>query len=151
MSRILLVDPSASARVPVVKKLEQSGHRVEEILNGREALDVCLNAPPDCMVMELVLQELDGFKLLKSLKENRVTVPVLVTTELRMQGLEQRCFDLGACAFVRKPVVPLRLSEIVNELIAGEREKFRPKKVGQADTGGVEREGISGNVDGRDC
>ena len=119
MARILLVDTSATSRVMVMKSLEEDGHRVEETANGRKALEICRQAAPDCIILDLVLQDLDGFKVLRALQEDHPNIPVVVHTDLHMKDLEERCKELGAVAFLRKPVVPLNLREKVNAVVQG--------------------------------
>lgn len=135
MANILLVDPSITARLLAVTGLEEAGHHVEETMNGREAIDICIENPPDCMIMELVLQELDGFKVLRALQEANLDVPAVVLTDLRMKSLEEKCRELGAVAFLRKPMAASLLTQRIEEILAErpkpelvESEEADPKK-----------------------
>jgi len=117
MARILLVDTSITARLRVVKDLEEDGHHVAEITSGQEALDICTSEPPDCIILELVLQDIDGFKVLRTLKEKNLNIPTIVLTDLRMKSLEEKCLELGVAAYLRKPIRPSVLKEKIDELL----------------------------------
>ena len=101
----------------MVKDLEEIGHHVEETINGREAVDICIENPPDCMIMELVLQEMDGFKVLRALQEANVDMPAVVLTELRMKSLKEKCRELGAVAFLQKPMPASLFIERINAIL----------------------------------
>lgn len=126
MARILLVDPSVTTRVLVMKCLEEDGHHVDETASGREALEACQGLRPDCVIMDLVLQEMDGFKLLRALQEFKPSIPVVVYTQLRMKDLDRQCLDLGAAVFLRKPVPPLNLREQIALVLQGGEQGATP-------------------------
>jgi CheY-like chemotaxis protein len=120
MARILLVDASTTSRLLVVKLLEEDGHHVEESSSGREALEICASAPPDCLILEMVLHELDGFKVLSGLQERNLSVPVIVLTDLRMKSVEEKCKQLGVRAYLKKPARPVQLRKVLGDIVGVE-------------------------------
>lgn len=116
MARILLADASATSRLFVVKLLEEDGHTVEETSSGRDAVEACLSSPPDCLIMEMVLQDLDGFKVLAALQEKKVAFPIVVMTDLRMKSVEDQCKAFGVRAYLKKPVPPAQLREVMTQI-----------------------------------
>ncbi len=126
MAKILVADAAVSSRLMVVKDLEESGHKVQETNNGREALKLCLMDPPDCLVLDLVLQELDGFKVMRTLQEGDYDIPIVVLTDIRMKSLENDCKRFDNVTYFKKPLASSILTATIEMLIAK-----RAKRVAQ--------------------
>lgn len=85
-------------------QMEQSGHRVKPFRSSREALEFILDHPPDCVVTDLMMPELDGVELTKTLR----TVPAL--SDLKIVVLSGkiyesdriRALEAGANSFLNK-------------------------------------------------
>jgi len=80
--RILVVEDSEPALVQLRDILRGQGYEVAEARNGREALERIAAAPPDAMILDLMMPEVDGFAVLRSIRENDATsrLPVLILT-----------------------------------------------------------------------
>lgn len=128
MANILLVDPSIASRLVVLKDLEERGHNVEESTSGREAVEICEKHAPDVLVLELVLHEMDGFKVIRSLKEMGSTIPIIVTTDVRMKSVRKMCEDLEVAAFFRKPVAVTTFLEKLEEILRSLKDENAPLK-----------------------
>ena len=86
--------------------LEQDGWRVVGAENGRAALQATTERPPDLIVLDLMMPEIDGFQFLAELQRNEGwrTIPVVVVTakdlsvsdKLRLDGYVQRVFHKGS-------------------------------------------------------
>lgn len=79
---ILLVDDSEPALIQMKDILEGIGYQTKAAKNGAEALQVIENIIPDAMILDLMMPEIDGFELLKNLRELEKTahIPVLILT-----------------------------------------------------------------------
>lgn len=102
--RILVVEDDRKVAGFIRQGLHEEGHAVEVARDGSEALDLLLADPDyDLVVLDVMLPGRDGFAVLRTIRERRLTVPVLVLTARdqvvdRVAGL-----DLGADDYLVKP------------------------------------------------
>ena len=124
MARILVVDDEPDVVDLVRTILETEGHEVTAATRGKEALGLMLAEPPDLLVLDLMMPELDGFQMLRLIRmdERTATVPVLILsartqTQDQLGGLQAK-----ASAYVCKPFSPKELlAEVRNLLGSGTR------------------------------
>lgn len=103
--RILLVDDEPSIIKMVGKRLEIEGFVVTTAQNGMEALAQVRVDPPDLIVLDLMMPELDGFAVCEQLQQDAryKQIPVVVLTAKTSDSDEQRARAYGVKGFVRKP------------------------------------------------
>ncbi|WP_148226470.1 response regulator [Paludibacter propionicigenes] len=79
---ILLVEDSEPAIIQIKDFLEESGYNILTATGGSEALDIISHTIPDAMILDLMMPEVDGFEVLKTLREAEPTahIPVLILT-----------------------------------------------------------------------
>jgi signal transduction histidine kinase len=117
---ILLVDDEPANRHAYGHLLRAAGFAVREAGTGREALALAAHEPPDLVVLDVSLPDLNGFEVCRRLKQEEATrpVPVLHISAVyvgsgdRSQGLEG-----GADAYLIKPVEPRELLATVHSLL----------------------------------
>jgi len=104
--KILLVDDEPSNRFLMRDILENSGYQITEAENGRAALDAANAEPPDTVLLDVMMPEMDGFEACRRLKGNEQTqhIPVLMVSALcdrknRIEGI-----SAGATDFITKPI-----------------------------------------------
>lgn len=115
--RILVVEDDVMLAEAVSRALTQSAHAVDVSRSGDEADRLLLTGQYDVVVLDIGLPRLDGFEVLKRLRQRRSTVPVLILTvrdspEDRVAGL-----DLGADDYLTKPFHLSELEARVRALI----------------------------------
>jgi DNA-binding response OmpR family regulator len=100
--RVLVIDDDADIRGLVAELLERSGLWVEQAENGRAGLRALHKAPPDLVVLDVSMPELDGWQTLERIRDLS-EVPVLMLTA-RGEELERvRGLQAGADDYVVKP------------------------------------------------
>jgi putative two-component system response regulator len=104
--RVLVVDDLPENREILTGLLEPEGHDLETAVDGQEAVERALAAPPDLIVMDVTMPRLSGFEACRLLKADERThlVPIVLVTGLvaredRIQGIAAGCDD-----FLTKPV-----------------------------------------------
>ncbi|MFO0678923.1 MAG: sigma-54 dependent transcriptional regulator [Polyangiaceae bacterium] len=102
--RILVVDDESSARTGLAKLLEQEGFAVVTAGDGREAIERAADAPPDVVVTDLKMPNMDGIELLGRLRELDPEIPVIVATAFGDVATAVRAMRAGASDFVTKPI-----------------------------------------------
>jgi adenylate cyclase len=110
-ARLLVVDDNKVNRLLLSRLLEQQGYRVETAENGRVALERLHADPPDLMLLDIEMPELDGFGLLERIRGDLALrdLPVIVTSSLEALDDVVRCIELGAEDYLSKPVNPTLL------------------------------------------
>lgn len=120
--RILVVEDEKELRESIVEGLRFQGYSVDEAENGEVAEEILFVENYDLMILDVNLPKLDGFTLLKRLREENQEIQVIVLTarshvEDRVEGL-----DLGANDYLTKPFY-------FEELMARIRSLFRRKYI----------------------
>ncbi len=78
--RILVVDDEPSIVDSVATSLRYEGFEVDEATNGRAALVAAQERPPDLIVLDVMLPDLDGFEVTRRLRGDAIRVPILFLT-----------------------------------------------------------------------
>lgn len=100
---ILLVEDDAALARALQKALRHEGFSVNHVDCGRAAIDSVASAPPDMVVLDLGLGDMDGLAVLKHLRNNRQTLPVLILTAREGVSDKVVALDGGADDYLSKP------------------------------------------------
>jgi DNA-binding response OmpR family regulator len=117
MSRVLVVEDNAELAAGIRYNLELEGYEVRVAEDGRAAVDEVLAFAPDLVILDLMLPDVDGFQVLRTLRDQGVQVPVLVLTARGEEADKVRAFRLDAAQYVTKPFGLLELLERVKGLL----------------------------------
>jgi CheY-like chemotaxis protein len=119
MARILVVEDDENLRDYFRFVLENSGHRVEGVGDGQAALQMCLSAPPDLVLLDVMIPEVNGYEVCNRLKADEKTkgVKIIMVTAKGFSADRQQAKNAGADGFLPKPVSPLELMGEVNKLL----------------------------------
>ena len=102
--RVLVVEDERKVANFIRQGLEEEGHTVEVAEDGAEALDRLLaGLPYDLVVLDVMLPRRDGLSVLKALRDNRVSTPVLLLTARDGVADKVAGLDLGADDYLTKP------------------------------------------------
>lgn len=112
---VLLVEDDRFLRKAAESTLRQSGFTVLTAADGEEALRQA-KALPDLILLDLIMPKLQGFEVLRRLKEDATTagIPVMVLSNLGQEGDVQQAMALGAVAYLIKS--NLSLHELVRQV-----------------------------------
>jgi two-component system response regulator HydG len=103
-ARVLVVDDDASARSGLEKLLRSEGYEVDTAEDGAAALARAAEAPPDVVVTDLKMPHMDGIDLLKKLREQDPTLPVIVATSFQDLHSAVKAMRAGAEDYLTKPI-----------------------------------------------
>ena len=117
MSRILIVEDNANLAYGLRNNLEIAGYEVEIGEDGEAALERVANEPPDLIVLDLMLPGLDGYRVLRRLRDDGHDLPVLILTARSEEADKVLGFRLGADDYVTKPFSVLEVIERVGALL----------------------------------
>jgi CheY-like chemotaxis protein/anti-sigma regulatory factor (Ser/Thr protein kinase) len=99
---VLIIDDEKGAHDLLARELSNEGYELLHAMGGREGLKVAKEARPDLITLDIIMPDLDGWSVLKALKDDpdlRETPVVLVT----IMGDRDLGFALGAADFITKP------------------------------------------------
>ncbi|MBI3790773.1 MAG: response regulator transcription factor [Gemmatimonadetes bacterium] len=117
MARILIVEDNEKLALGLRTNLEFDAHEVRVAHDGPAGLDAALEGWAELVILDLMLPGLDGYALLRTVRERGVAVPVLILTALGEEADKVRGFRAGADDFVTKPFGLLELLSRVEALI----------------------------------
>jgi GAF domain-containing protein/DNA-binding NarL/FixJ family response regulator len=131
--RILLVEDEPLLRIPMAAALENAGFTVTHAATGAEALAAMEATPPDLMILDILLPDLNGWELLRRVREAEEvrTLPVLVVTALETVNAEQ-AMARGADEFLTKPISARVLVDTAARLLGQVVREVTPVRLSAA-------------------
>lgn len=119
-SRILIADDDPDLVSLVWQTLRQFGMDCDIARSGQQALDAVSQHRPDAILLDINMPDLDGFEILKKLRQNLSTkaIPVLMLTARNQESDIARGFECGADDYVIKPFHPWDLAKRLDKVIA---------------------------------
>ncbi|PKP19305.1 MAG: hypothetical protein CVU05_11725, partial [Bacteroidetes bacterium HGW-Bacteroidetes-21] len=137
---ILIVEDSEPAIVQIIDILEESGFNVLVAHNGNEALDIIRQTIPDAMILDLMMPGIDGFNVLKTIRDEDRTarIPVLILTAKHITKSDLKLLKRNNIhQLIQKGDVNRNdLLKAVSTMVFFEKEEFtRPKREKQLFTG----------------
>ncbi|MEA2453145.1 MAG: hypothetical protein QOG04_1855 [Actinomycetota bacterium] len=135
MARILIADDDADIRQLVIYALADEGHEVSVAKNGQEAVDHMSQSPPDLLVLDIMMPEMDGYDVLRTLDERdiRGLTKILVLTAKGSEHDWKLGYDLGADRYMTKPFDPEELLTTVNDMLTSSNEELEAKREEEQD------------------
>ncbi len=115
MSTILVIDDSAFSRALNSRALHDGGHEVTEAANGVEGLAAAQESAPDCIVLDMLMPEMDGVEFLRTFRAKNRELPIVVASADIQESRRAECEALGISAFLNKPVKANALIEAVEQ------------------------------------
>ena len=104
----LLVVDDTPANLNLVAGLLNQDYRVKLATQGARALELALREPPDLILLDVMMPEMDGYEVCRRLKADARTrdVPVIFVTAMSQPEDEARGFEAGGADFIHKPISP---------------------------------------------
>lgn len=112
MKKILVVDDDRTLRIALKRALEKMGYQVKQVSSGAEALEACTKNPPDLVVSDVMMPEMDGLEFCRRLRSTP-SGQLMPFIFLSGRGeLEDRIHghSMGADDYLIKPVDPRELA-----------------------------------------
>jgi len=124
MPTILLAEDEPQTAQVIVFKLKQAGYEVVHVEDGEQALALCEITRPGLVVLDGLMPVMDGFEVLRRLKEDPRTraIPVIMLTARARDKDVVTGLELGAADYMVKPFSP-------SELVARVRKVLGPAEL----------------------
>ena len=101
--RVLLVEDDVASARGTIAVLKGSGFTVDHTDVGSEALDMVRRYDYDLILLDLMLQDIDGYEVVRRMRAARLTTPVIVLSTLSRPQAKVKAFAAGADDFITKP------------------------------------------------
>jgi len=127
VTHILVVEDEPSLRQLLANNLTFEGYTVDAVGDGIPALASQQARPADLIILDLMLPEMDGFRVLHALRERQDQVPVLMLTARGAESDRVQGLSLGADDYLVKPFSVLELVARVKAILRRTRPVDRPQ------------------------
>ena len=121
MTRVLIVEDNHSLAFGLRNNLEIEGYDVTVADDGPSGLAAARQIRPDLIVLDLMIPGMDGYRVLRQIREDGMTMPVLILTAKGEEADKVLGFRLGADDYVTKPFGVLELLARVGALLRRSR------------------------------
>jgi CheY-like chemotaxis protein/HPt (histidine-containing phosphotransfer) domain-containing protein len=149
---ILVAEDNPVNEKLVVRLLENRGHQVVAVGNGREALAALERAPFDILLMDVQMPEMDGIQAAVAIRQREqltgTRLPIIALTAHAMQGDRERCLEAGMDGYISKPIRADELLAVVEGLLPATAAEIASEPVDQQTEAVFDRAGALSYVDG---
>lgn len=116
---VVLAEDDADIQLVARLALKRAGFTVKVVGNGREALEEIRREPPDVILLDWMMPELDGPETCRQLKADPATsrIPIVFLTAKSQEAEIQRGLSLGAAGYVTKPFDALALGQQIRDIV----------------------------------
>lgn len=117
---LLLVDDDPAIRLIAVRALKRAGFTVRTATDGAEALEAVRAEPPDVILLDWMMPEMDGPEVCRRIKKDPAFagIPIIFLTARSQQAEVAGGLALGAAGYIVKPFDALTLGDEVRALLA---------------------------------
>ena len=119
MKRILIVDDNKLERTVLTQYLKNLGYQVESASSGAEALTTCSQNPPDLVISDMMMPQMDGLEFCRRLRAmpSGKLVPFIFLSGKNAQQDRMNGLEIGADDYLIKPVNPKELVAKIEALL----------------------------------
>ena len=122
MLRILVADDEEGIRESLNLILSEE-YDLDFVVNGQETIDKLAKERFDLVLLDIKMPKMDGLDVMKKLKEQNITVPVLVLTAYQSVELAKEAIKLGALDYLAKPFEREQILNAVQEALSKQGTK----------------------------
>ncbi|MEC4893012.1 MAG: response regulator [Oscillatoria sp. PMC 1051.18] len=128
--KILVVDDKPSNLRFLAKLLTENGYKVQKAISGELALNAALDSPPDLILLDILMPQMNGYEVCQKLKAAPPTkeIPIIFLSALHEVEEQVKAFNLGGVDYITKPFQPeevlvrvknqLTISRLQRQLVA---------------------------------
>lgn len=114
--KILLLEDDLILNEIIEEYLVEQGHTLSVTYNGTEAQDLLYSQNFDLLILDVNVPQIDGFELLKELRNQNIKTPAIFITSLNMIDDVQKGFDCGCDDYIKKPFELKELGLRINNI-----------------------------------
>lgn len=113
--KILIVDDIETNVALIATIIKQLNAKYETASDGQKALELVDSFQPDIVLLDLMMPQIDGWKIIKRIREKyaKEKMAIIVTTAITDHQAIKDCLELGANDYMTKPIMPQKLLDII--------------------------------------
>jgi PAS domain S-box-containing protein len=119
--RVLVIDDDYHVRPTLARLLQRGGFQVEEAADGRTGLKMIERNPPDLVLLDISMPDIDGYEMLRRLKQSHrhqhIPVVILTASDLGASA-QRRALEFGAVRYLEKPIASGDLLAEIERILA---------------------------------
>lgn len=119
--KILIIEDNEDLQRMISESFEIRGFKIVKTPSGKEGIELAKREMPDAIILDILLDDMDGFEVLTTLRESPDThmIAIIVYTNLQNTTDKMAGIRLGADAYYEKTEIsPIHLADKVKELLA---------------------------------
>ncbi len=119
MKSVLVIEDNADNLELITRLLRKGGYAVSSVMTGMEGYRRALATPPDFIILDIQLPDIEGTEVLALLRSNAATrnITVIAMTSYAMTGDRERLLAAGCNGYIEKPINPLRVIQQIGEIV----------------------------------
>lgn len=105
--------------------LEQAGYKTRFAITGLEGVQQVLSIPPDFVILDIQLPDINGLEVLKRIRASNVgkDIPVIAMTSYAMSGDKEKLLAAGCTAYIEKPIDPMLVIGQIQQVLSKQSTK----------------------------
>jgi DNA-binding response OmpR family regulator len=125
MSRILLIEDEVNVSAFIKRGLEEQSYQVDVAYDGVTGKSLALQKEYDVIILDIILPNSNGWEVCRSIRELKITTPILMLSALGATDDKVKGLDLGADDYLTKP---FKFKELQARIRALGRRKYAPEE-----------------------
>ena len=120
-NKVLIVDDDADSTIIQQTIAQKLGYYTQIAINGLDAIKFIKQDPPDLILLDIFMPQMDGYETIKYIFEN-FNIPIIVVTAGGNQAIK-KIKDMGILFYIQKPIIPNRLQKEINKCVTFYEDK----------------------------
>lgn len=136
--RVLLAEDNPVNQRVASLHLKKIGCSVDCVASGREAVDMFQKLPYDCIFMDVLMPDMDGFeatKKIRELQQHANRIPIVALTANAMPGDRERCLAAGMDDYISKPIQVAELRRVLQTWLHADQARAAVEKISLPENG----------------
>jgi CheY-like chemotaxis protein len=103
--------------------LEQAQYKTRYAMTGTEGIQQALTIPPDFIILDIQLPDINGLEVLKKIRANPIgkDIPIIAMTSYAMSGDKERLLAAGCTSYIEKPIDPMTVISQIRDAIGEDK------------------------------
>ena len=121
MTTVLIIEDNPDNMLLISDILDFNGYSLIKAETGLAGVEMAENNQPDFIILDIQLPDIDGYEVLKRIRNNDRTknIPVVAMTSYAMAGDRERLLNAGCNGYVEKPFDPGTVMDQIKQVIGG--------------------------------
>jgi two-component system cell cycle response regulator DivK len=121
---VLLIEDNEKNRYLTTFLLEKFGYQVIQAVDGKTGLELARKEPPDLILLDIQLPEMDGYAVARELMKSQTlrNVPIVAVTSYAMVGDRERILAAGCAGYIEKPINPTTFVTEIEQYLSSSKK-----------------------------